>query len=518
MGQVVTDAELQALLARDRAAGQSIAFANGCFDVLHVGHVRYLAGAKREADRLIVAVNDDDSVRALKGPGRPVMAAAARAELIAALRDVDYVVLFGERSVDRLLSDIQPDVHCKGTDYTIDTVPERETVRAYGGRISIVGDPKDHSTRDLLTRVATGAPPTARAEAPALSKILIVRLGSLGDLVHTLPAVAALRRAYPQAAIDWLVDAAHRDFLELVPAVSSLVVLRDRSAGAWLAARRVLRARGYDVALDFQGLLKSAALARLSGARRVVGFDRAALREGAAAPLYTQRVRVDDSRHVIRKNLALAAAVGAASDAIELPIAPVESPVVATFLATVGGPFALLNPGAAWPNKRWPPDRLGPVAAWLRDHHGLASVVLWGPGELEAAQIAVAASAGAARLAPQTGLRDLVALARGASLMISGDTGPLHIAAALGVPIVALFGPTNPRRNGPWASDDIAIARYDACDCHYERQCRRHADQWCLATITADEVTAAAAERLRRAGGPSAGRSAATGQSAARTG
>jgi rfaE bifunctional protein nucleotidyltransferase chain/domain len=153
MGRVVTDAELARLVADDRRAGRTIALANGCFDVLHVGHVRYLAGAAMQADRLIVAVNDDGSVRALKGEGRPIMDETARAEMIAALRMVDYVVLFPERSVERLLNALRPDVHCKGTDYAPDTVPERETVRAYGGRIAIVGDPKDHSTRDLLARL-----------------------------------------------------------------------------------------------------------------------------------------------------------------------------------------------------------------------------------------------------------------------------------------------------------------------------------------------------------------------------
>ena len=153
MGRVVTDAELTALIAHDRQAGRTITFANGCFDVLHVGHVRYLAGAAREGDRLVVAVNDDESERALKGPGRPLMPDTARAELVAALRGVDYVVLFPERSVERLLLAVKPDVHCKGTDYTVDTVPERETVRGYGGRIAIVGDPKDHSTTDLLSRL-----------------------------------------------------------------------------------------------------------------------------------------------------------------------------------------------------------------------------------------------------------------------------------------------------------------------------------------------------------------------------
>jgi len=153
MGRIVTEDQLDALVAADRAAGRSIAFANGCFDVLHVGHVRYLAGAAAEADRLIVAVNDDGAVGRLKGPGRPVLDAGARAELVAALRGVDYVVVFPDATVARLLERFRPDVHCKGTDYTVDSVPERDTVRAYGGRIAIVGDPKDHSTTDLLNKI-----------------------------------------------------------------------------------------------------------------------------------------------------------------------------------------------------------------------------------------------------------------------------------------------------------------------------------------------------------------------------
>ena len=153
MGRILSEPELAAAVAADRAAGRTIAFANGCFDVLHVGHVRYLEGAARQADRLVVAVNDDAAVERLKGPGRPVLPAADRAELVAALRAVDYVVVFPDPTVARLLEQGRPDVHCKGTDYTADSVPERETVRAYGGRVAIVGDSKDHSTTELLDRM-----------------------------------------------------------------------------------------------------------------------------------------------------------------------------------------------------------------------------------------------------------------------------------------------------------------------------------------------------------------------------
>ena len=152
MGVVVSREELVGIVERERREGRTMAFANGCFDLLHVGHVRYLQGAAQEADRLIVAVNDDAVARG-KGPGRPILPAADRAELVAALRGVDYVVIFPEPTVTPLLQLLRPDVHCTGTDYTADTVPERDTVRAYGGRVAIVGDPKDHSTRDLLARL-----------------------------------------------------------------------------------------------------------------------------------------------------------------------------------------------------------------------------------------------------------------------------------------------------------------------------------------------------------------------------
>jgi rfaE bifunctional protein nucleotidyltransferase chain/domain len=145
--------EVRARLEEARRRGQKVALANGCFDLLHVGHVRYLEGARAEADVLVVGVNGDASVRHLKGEGRPVLPAGDRAVLVAALRAVDHVVVFEENDVGRLLRELRPDVHCKGTDYTEETVPERDVVRSYGGRVAIVGDPKSHDTRRLLERI-----------------------------------------------------------------------------------------------------------------------------------------------------------------------------------------------------------------------------------------------------------------------------------------------------------------------------------------------------------------------------
>jgi lipopolysaccharide heptosyltransferase I len=332
------------------------------------------------------------------------------------------------------------------------------------------------------------------------TRLLVVRLGSLGDLVHTLPAVAGLRRAFPAATIDWLVDAPHRDFLSLVPVVSSLIVLKERGAAGWLRVRRELRAKKYDTAIDFQGLIKSAALARMSGARRVVGFDRPSLREPLASLFYSEQIHVDAAAHVVQKNMQLATGLGAIGGGIEFPISPVTSDAVARFLGATPAQYALINPGAAWPNKRWPPDRFGEVSRLLRDLHGLAAVVLWGPGEESLAHAVVETSDGAASVAPPTGLHDLIALARGARLVVSGDTGPLHIAAALDVPAVALFGPTDAARNGPWDAKDVSISKYATCSCHYERRCNREPAQWCLGEVQVADVAAAIDERLKRSG------------------
>jgi rfaE bifunctional protein nucleotidyltransferase chain/domain len=151
--KIVSREELVTSLQPARQRGQRVVLANGVFDTLHVGHTRYLTGAKAEGDLLVVAVNSDSSVRPLKGPGRPILDEQARALLVAALRDVDHVVIFSETNVEKLLEELRPDVHAKGTDYTADSVPERATAARLGIRVAIVGDPKDHSTRSLLDAI-----------------------------------------------------------------------------------------------------------------------------------------------------------------------------------------------------------------------------------------------------------------------------------------------------------------------------------------------------------------------------
>src|SRR5688500_8483405 len=327
--------------------------------------------------------------------------------------------------------------------------------------------------------------------------LLIVRLGALGAVVHAIPAAAALREAFPDARTDWIVDWRHRGMVDLVSAIDRVLVVPGSSIAGWSHAVRDLRQVRYDVALDLQGLLKSAVFARASGAARVIGFSIWHLREKTARPFYSEAGAAADGQaeHVIQKNLRLLRTVGVADERVAFPLAHVDSPAVAAVRSAIGAqPFAMINPGAAWPNKRWPADRFGEVAAFVRDVRGLPSIVLWGPGEEALARAVVDASSGAARIAPPTSIADLLALGREASLMVSGDTGPLHIAGAAGTPTVAIFGPTDPHRNGPWSDADIVVSRYDGCGCHYDRKC--HQAAWCLNGVSLAEVTAAVQHRL----------------------
>jgi lipopolysaccharide heptosyltransferase I len=309
--------------------------------------------------------------------------------------------------------------------------------------------------------------------------LLIVRLGALGDIVHAIPAAAALRRAFPAARIDWLVDAKHRTIVDLVTAIDRVIVLERASPRGWTRAVRELRTTRYDAAIDLQGLMKSAVLARASGAARVVGFSIWHLREKTARPFYSA-AHDAEAPHIITKNLQLLETVGVHDTMIAFPIADVPSAALDELRAAIGAGtrFALINPGAAWPNKRWPSIRFGEIAAFIRDVCGLTPVVLWGPGEEDLARSVVEFSGGRAVLAPRTSIADILAFARAAALVVSGDTGPLHLATAVGTPTVSLFGPTDPVRNGPFAVEDVSVSRYDACECHYDRTC--HAGTWCL--------------------------------------
>ena len=334
-------------------------------------------------------------------------------------------------------------------------------------------------------------------------RILVVRLGALGDLVHALPAVAAMRAAWPGATLDWPVDARYAALLELVPVLDRTVVVGGRAGRPLLPVIRNLRRAHYDLAIDFQGLLKSAALSRAAGARATAGFIARQLREPAASLFYTRRIRGDDSGHVVRKNLSMVEALGAAGRGAAAPLKVTASlvPGQARELLRLdpAGRFAVINPGAGWPNKQWPADRFGQIAAHLRDRHGMPSIVTWGPRDQPLALEVTAASGGSAALAPSTTIADLIELSRAASLFVAGDTGPMQLAAAVGTPVVGVFGPTNPVRNGPWNDADTWVSRFDDCECHHKRTCRR--DTPCINTITVEQMTDAVDRRLGGGGG-----------------
>ena len=334
------------------------------------------------------------------------------------------------------------------------------------------------------------------------SSILIVRLGALGDLVHALPAVAALRAEWPDARIDWLVDRRYAALLGLVPVIDRAVVFGPPDGDPLRTLVRRLRGVRYDLAIDFQGLLKSAVLARLSGARTVAGFVTRQLREPAAGLFYTRRIEGDDRAHVVRKNLSLVEALGVTVRGVASPLAVSPSAVpdqVRELLSLgAGGRFAVVNPGAGWPNKQWPAARYGRIAGHLRSRHGLPSVVTWGPKERRLADEVAAASGGAAVPAPSTTIADLVELCRAAALVIGGDTGPLQLAAAVGTPVVGVFGPTNPARNGPWSAADLCASRFDECECHHKRRCRRQTP--CIETIMVEDVARIVDRRLAGGG------------------
>lgn len=352
----------------------------------------------------------------------------------------------------------------------------------------------------------------ARATASAPGRILLVRMSALGDIVHALPVLAALREAHPDAAIDWLVDARYAEVLSLVEGLTTRVVAnaadtRDDSASGevrfgrgagTVGLVRHLRRRCYDAAIDLQGLLKSGAMTWSSGAPRRIGFVKAQLREPAAAWAYNEAIAGPDGAHVVHKNLAVLGSLGIDPRVIRFPWAPFRSAVAAQVMAEArvqrSDGYVVLNAGAAWPNKRWAPERFGQLAQHLQQAHGLPSSVLWGPGERALAEAVVAASGGAATVAPPTGLADVLALAAGARLVVSGDTGPLHLAASVGAPLVALFGPTRPERNGPWRTEDVSVSRADVCDCYHKRQCLR--GQPCIDHIALADVAEACARRL----------------------
>ena len=343
-------------------------------------------------------------------------------------------------------------------------------------------------------------------------RILIVKLGSIGDVVHTLPALAAVRGALPRAEISWVVERRAAEILRDNPILDRLIEVdtkalrRGLMSGETLRAPRQqlrrLRASAFDLALDFQGLLKSATIARLSGARRVFGFSREGLREPPSRLLHSKSIPISKNLHVILKNLALVKGaldipIPDQFDDLEFPIATDSQHQAEADSAAVsaGNNYAILNPGGGWPTKLWSAERFGRLADELWSHHGLHSLVTHGPGEEELATTVLEASQSGKARAVNLSLKGFYLLARRAQVYVGGDTGPTHLAIAAGAPIVGLFGPTEWWRNGSLRETDICVERVDIdcrTNCH-----RRACSNWICMDIEVDRVLQSVGERLK---------------------
>jgi len=338
-----------------------------------------------------------------------------------------------------------------------------------------------------------------RAVSEAPFEVLVVRLSAVGDVVHTLPVAAALHARGWRTT--WLVEPGPRPLLEGNPAVAQVVSappVRAWSLGAARVALSTLRATRRDVALDMQGLWKSAAWARLSRAERVIGFAPRWRREPLSAVLVREQAELrSEAVHVIDKNLALLRALGLDVLGLRefpLPRAEAAAERVEALLPEEGlSDFVVLNPGGGWASKMWPAESFGRVAQGLRDR-GLAALVTWGPGEEKLADRVVAASDGAARRSFPTTLLELVEVARRARLVVAADTGPLHLACAVRTPVVGIFGPTDPARNGPFSARDLSVRRVPLCAPCHRRRCPLH--EGVMEAIPPEEVLEAIDRRL----------------------
>ena len=340
-------------------------------------------------------------------------------------------------------------------------------------------------------------------------RFLVIRLSSIGDIVHALPAVAALGRAYPQAEIHWVVETRYAGLLAGNPYVHSVLKLdtlgwREHWASAAtleeaLRGLRALREASYDAAIDFQGLWKSALIARLSRSRERLGLAEPWLREPGAAVFYTDRVSPAGRSHVIDQYFALAEHLGARGGQWEFPLPRTaeDDRYVEHQLEVLGAEeFIIVNPGGGWKAKCWAPEDYAALIRSLGTGLPWKILLTGSPDEQELiSEILIRAGMKQALYFAST-LVQFIALARRAKLFVGGDTGPLHLAAAVGTPVVAIYGPTDPARNGPFSADDIALSGSGPID-----HTRRGASPAYIRGVPVDSVLRAITERLARAHG-----------------
>jgi len=331
-------------------------------------------------------------------------------------------------------------------------------------------------------------------------------------VIHTLPSLAAARNALPDAEISWIVESRSAELLRGNPLIDNVIEVDTRSLRKGTVdeilpeiRRQVsgIRKFKFDIAIDFQGLLKSAVIAKWSGAKKRYGYSRKELREPASRLLLTESVHTDRQIHVIRKNLQLLA--GALS--IEVPDANFEFPIqtgpehvaeAAAIIENAGNDFAILNPAGGWVTKLWHAEKFGQLADKIWERFGMRSVIATGPAETELARQVEANSRSGKTVLRQPTLKDFYELAKRANLYVGGDTGPTHLAIAAGAPVVGIFGPTEWWRNGSPVAEDICVERTDiACriECH-----RRTCNNWICMDIDADRVFEQVVKRLKTTG------------------
>ncbi len=338
-------------------------------------------------------------------------------------------------------------------------------------------------------------------------RFLIVRLSALGDVIHALPMAAALKEAFPDAFVGWAAEKGVKPLLAGNPAVDTFILLDTKAwrrrgffpvLGDAVASFRELRSFSFDTALDAQGLIKSGLIALLSGARERIGFERKHCREGLSS-LFTNRHVAPPAghHHIVEKNLALLAPLGIkpASPRFPLPSFRAYRLMVDTFLRRSGlgvaKPLIALHPGAGWPTKRWGEEKFARLGDALALRTGAQIIITWGPGDEGAASRVNSLMASEPRLAPALTLPQLACLLEHCLMFIGGDTGPLHLAAAMGVPVLGIYGPTTPWRNGPFGVEHALLYRPLPCSGCHKRSCR---DPLCILSLTVEEALEAALE------------------------
>ncbi|MFN8006583.1 MAG: lipopolysaccharide heptosyltransferase I [Terriglobia bacterium] len=344
---------------------------------------------------------------------------------------------------------------------------------------------------------------------PRIQRLLIIKLGSIGDVVHTLPALATLRQAFPDAELDWLVERKARPILQGNTAIHEVIEADTHrwrkswwAPGTWLEMKGLfqkLRARSYDVVIDFQGLWKSASMGYFSHSRKFIGFAKGALKEPGCRLFYQETISPSpQSIHVVERYLDLVRNLTDVEPVyqFELPtLQEDEASVSAQLTASRLGRFVIFNPGGGWTTKNWLPENYAKLHDMIQSDFGLRSVVTWGPGE----EILVEKMINSCRSTPPvkipTTILQFIALVRKAALFVGGDTGPLHIAAACGTPVVAIYGPTDPARNGPFGQLEWVASEKVPCGPCYLRRCTKFQNE-CLRKIEVEHVYRLMAGRM----------------------